>query len=167
MKFRLKGVHHGIARRHGCGSCLAAVIEQCRFAEIFAFATDHGKLEDERCPIEMNFESMVKRSSLLIDRATGGCDGQILFEAKLRGPAFGQLASHASGRGDRLGHAEEQADEMGIVDMQIQHRASNGIGFPVMSEPGRVRNDAAETPATEFAIASALNNFASPGIFRK
>ena len=78
----------------------------------------------------MNFKSLLERPALLLDHPAGGADNLSGFIAKkLRFDIFDDWtfrapAVKAAAAKNRAGLAKQQADEMGIVNMQIDQRAS-------------------------------------------
>ena len=144
----------------------AAGVEQRWFAQIPPFSADHGEVEHERRLLQMDFETVRERPALLVDRTARGRDGELpIGEPKLRVPELGQIAAHTATRNHFLRHAEYEADEVSIVDVQVEHRAADKIGRPKIPHPSRIGNDAAKCAAahsTEFAAADYVE---SPVVF--
>ena len=67
------------------------IVEQHRFAEVLPCPADDGEVERQRGFVQMDFEGVRERPTLLADRAARGFDGEVAIgEAELRVPEFGE-----------------------------------------------------------------------------
>src|SRR5947207_1629270 len=99
---------------------------------------------------------MRERAALLIDDAAGGRQGQILVaEQELRREEFDGFTSQASAAKYRLGHAAQQADEVCVVDVQVDDRTADRAGIEKVFDPTRIGDDALEMPAQQASVFSA------------
>src|SRR5690606_37418978 len=96
----------------------AVFVEDDRGANIRALTVQHRELEQQRGAFEMNFKAVVEGAALLIGRAAGGLDKVILIAiAEEAVPEFGESLAHATPAYHVVGHAEEEANEVGVVNV--------------------------------------------------
>lgn len=51
---------------------------------------------------------------------------------------------------------------MGVVDVQVEHRAADMLRQPILGEPRGIGNDAAKFAAEQFAMLAAMNDLQCP-----
>jgi len=85
------------------------------------FAAEHGEIEQQRGTLEVDFEP-VREGAALLGNDTGGSRRPFANCLRTRIGVFGKFddfAAHAA-TAEHLGrHAEQQADEMSVVNVQI------------------------------------------------
>src|SRR5690349_17609172 len=114
----------------------------------------------------MDFEAVREGATLLVDdAASGGDDERRIGELKLADAVFNHVAAHATLAGDRCRHAEQQADEVRVVNVEIDERAADFFRIPKVLEPERVGDDALEMAAQQPSIFAAVDRFAGVSIF--
>ena len=129
-------------------------------------AGENGEVEVERGFFEVDFEAVGEGAALLVDDAAGGGDDERrIGELELADAVFDDVATHSALAGDGRGHAEEQADEMRVVNVQIDERSADFFRIPKVFEPQRIGNHAFEVAAEQLAIFAAVDQLAGVGIF--
>ncbi len=165
FQFAVEGIHR-IAAGKFDGFCIAGGIEDGRGAKVAASARQDRELKNQRGLFEPNFETVVERATLLIDGAARGLDDTVwVVEVEQRVPKFGQAQLIGTAGDDAAWHAEHETDEVGVVDMQIEHGSADLFGKPVVFEPKRLRDDAFEGAAADAAEFAALDVLEGPGVF--
>src|SRR5256885_9363174 len=116
----------------------------------------------------MNFEGVGERPALLINRPARSLDNQLAVgKAKLGVPEFGQTVTRTT-RGDNLlWHSENEADEVSVVDVQIEHGTTDSLGRPEVLDPSGVGDNTSKRPAPHPPVVAAANHLPGPIVLRE
>ena len=163
---RIESQEHRVALRQFRLLDLSLAVEQRQRRDLQFAAGQHGQVEVQRRPLEVHFEAVRERPPLLVDDAAGRRnDERLVGELKLAHAVFDRLAAHTPLARHRRGHSEKQADEMSIVDSQIDERAADLRRVVKVLDPERIGNDSLEMAPEQFAILAANNRLAGECVF--
>ena len=127
--FGVEGGEHRIAGGHFWLLGFAFAVEHGERRDLERAAGEDGEIEIERGFFEVNFEAVSEGAALLIDDAAGGGDDERgIGELELADAVFDDVAAHPSLARDGRRHAEEQPDEVGVVNVQIDERPADFFG---------------------------------------
>ncbi len=87
----------------------------------------------------MNFIAMIKRSALLVDHARGGRNAKLgVGKVKNSLAIRNHLAACPADRVNSSWHAKEQANQVRIMDVQVQHRSADLCRVVEVGQPSWV-----------------------------
>src|SRR5262245_65223121 len=111
-------------------------------------AIDDGIVVDHSGTPEVNFEGLLERTPRLTNDATGGGDNLGRVGAgKLRFRILDDLAARATTAEYCARHTEQQADEVSIMNVQVEQRAANRERIVIVFNPVPEGNYTAEIAA--------------------
>src|SRR5436190_17366766 len=114
----------------------------------------------------MDFKAVREGTALLVDDTARRADGEgPIGKLKLRVAVFDHFPPHSPLAGDSRRHAEQEADEVGVVNVQVDKRPADLPRIVEVLEPKRIGNDALEMTAEELAVLAAGDEFSSVHVF--
>ncbi len=119
-------------------------------------AADDGKVVEQRGLFQIDLEAVREGPALLGNHPAGRGDHQLrIVEAELGVEPLDHFAPHAAGTLHRPRQPAGESDEMGVVDVQIEHRAADHGGVVVARHPQGIGDDPLEVAALDAAVLAA------------